>query len=254
VDSCYLPAQDVYDEGYKSYHISAPGHDRAGYFPFGVGTKSWDVVERIQEYSLLAKNLTDPADILKGVLGILNAFETGSLRLSHYGGISLLPPYWVNKKRYGGWTPSQSFFSGLCWNLRHPSTRNPNFPSWSWTGWMVTAMIWGHNEDTQKDMRIDDDIEVTVVTKPGRHLELRQDRAVATNNVKISAWISTMQTIDDELFEDYQNTERTTLAEIPLENGNYVQWSFQPTTSAKISPKARFLGYTWVTCQLVRQQ
>jgi hypothetical protein len=86
----------------------------SGYFPDGVGTKAWDLFERIQEYSHLSENLTEPADILRGILGILNAFEIGPIQVSHHAGVLLLP---ASEAVVGGckmWTPSQSFFSGLC--------------------------------------------------------------------------------------------------------------------------------------------
>ena len=50
-------------------------------FPKGVGRSPWEVVVRIESYSYLGLNVTEPLDILKGILGILNEFHRSTFKI-----------------------------------------------------------------------------------------------------------------------------------------------------------------------------
>ncbi|KIM98481.1 hypothetical protein OIDMADRAFT_73290, partial [Oidiodendron maius Zn] len=84
-ESLNLPLETLHRkdmQGFKSVFCS---EKRVGMFPKGVGTTAVEIVRRIEEYSKL--NLSDPSDILKGMLGIFHAFEASRLRIYHCGGI-----------------------------------------------------------------------------------------------------------------------------------------------------------------------
>jgi hypothetical protein len=102
--------------------------DGVGMFPRGVGTTSLDVVRRIEEYS--RRDLTNPSDVLKGMLGIFNAFERSPLDIYHCSGVPMLPSMLEKAgPMTEEWTPAMGFFTGLCWNLQERSARRPGFPS-----------------------------------------------------------------------------------------------------------------------------
>lgn len=143
-ESMDFPLLDLHTKNRQSFKKLFCGGEGIGYFPKGIGRSPWEVIERIEEYSLLSVNLRDQSDILEGILGILSAFERGTLNLRHHAGIPLLPP---SPKVVGisrdNWTSAMGFFSGLCWNLKTPSTKRDGFPSWSWTGWEEPVVEWG---------------------------------------------------------------------------------------------------------------
>jgi hypothetical protein len=119
-------------QGFKSIFCS---ENRVGIFPKGVGTTPIAITRRIEEYSKL--NLTNSSDILKGILGIFNAFQRSRLRIHHLAGIPILPsrPLKYLRKPVESWTQPMGFFLGLFWDLESRSERRVGFPSWSWTGW-----------------------------------------------------------------------------------------------------------------------
>lgn len=115
-----------------------------GVFPKGIGSREKDIVDRIGEYS--KKSLTNPSDILNGILGVMRSFEI-RYSVRQYFGVPILR----TSGRRQSFT-SKNFFLGLCWELRRPtppkrplrsdrdfawskSSRRCGFPSWSWTGW-----------------------------------------------------------------------------------------------------------------------
>jgi hypothetical protein len=117
-----------------------------GMFPKGVGNRPLEVVRRIEEYTNL--DLANPSDILKGILGVLNAFERKPINLHHHLEVPILPQSAKKAWPIGeNWTSAMGFFSGLFWNLDEHSARQPGFPSRSWTGWHGQVR-WGGLEDT----------------------------------------------------------------------------------------------------------
>ncbi|PMD29193.1 hypothetical protein L207DRAFT_593782 [Hyaloscypha variabilis F] len=115
-------------QGFKSIFCS---DNLMGIFPRGVGTTAIEIVQRIEEYS--GFNLTNRSDILRGMLGIFNAFQRSRLGIYHCLGIPILPSISQRDKPIEGWTPSMGFFFGLFWDLQERSERRNGFPSWSWT-------------------------------------------------------------------------------------------------------------------------
>jgi hypothetical protein len=123
-ESMDLPLVDLHTNSRQSFKRIFWRGSSIGFFPHGSGRSQWEMIERIQDYSIRSSNLTDPSDILKGILGILYAFSRGNLELRHYQGIPLLQPHSkVGRVLRDIWTPSMSFFSGLCWKLRKESSR-----------------------------------------------------------------------------------------------------------------------------------
>jgi hypothetical protein len=107
-----------------------------GAFPKGVGRTDLEIVYRIEEYTKRA--LTKSDDILKGMLGIFNAFErrkSSAREVKHYLGVPILAPMTESpssgklSKPVQGWTPAMGFVVGLCWNLWKRTERRSGFPS-----------------------------------------------------------------------------------------------------------------------------
>ncbi|KAN0099232.1 HET domain containing protein, partial [Hyaloscypha variabilis] len=132
-ESVHFPLQTMHRkdmQGFKSVFCSKR---LIGIFPRGAGATSIEIVQRIEHYSGL--KLTNPSDILRGMLGIFNAFRRSRLGIYHCLGIPILPSMTQRDKPIEGWTPSMGFFFGLFWDLQERSDRRNGFPSWSWTGW-----------------------------------------------------------------------------------------------------------------------
>jgi hypothetical protein len=195
-----FPLLDLHTKNHQGFKRIFCQGEGIGYFPQGAGRNSWEVVERIEEYSLLSLNLTEPSDILKGILGILNAFGRGTLKLRHHAGIPLLPlcPKVKGPPR-DTWTLSMSFFSGLCWGLMKPSTRRDGFPSWSWTGWEDAVVKWSYDKNHWDTIKVDNDIQVLVETTAGRPIDLEESYrlqnepesvGLLSNLIQITAWTS----------------------------------------------------------------
>jgi hypothetical protein len=178
--------------GFKSVFYSK----KVGTFPKGVGTTLIKIIRRIEEYSKL--NLPNPSDILKGMLGIFNAFQRSRLRIHHYAGIPILPS--ISDKDFGkpieGWTQSMGFFTGLFWRLKTetPSERRHGFPSWCWTGWHGPVECGGLYWPS---IKVDPCVEVNVKLIDGRTLTLETFQFLKThsslyaqlsNTIKITTW------------------------------------------------------------------
>ena len=76
-----FPLLDLHTKDQQNFKKSVCQGEGIRVSPRGVGRSPWEVIERIEEYSHLAVNLTSPTDNLKGILGILNAFERGSFNI-----------------------------------------------------------------------------------------------------------------------------------------------------------------------------
>jgi hypothetical protein len=131
-----------------------------GICPKGIGTTPIEIVQRIEEYSGL--NLKNPSDILRGMLGIFNAFQRSRLGIYHCLGIPILPSILQRDKPIEGWTPSMGFFFRLFWDLQERSERRNGFPSWSWTGWYGPVKWEGGYAVTWPVVKIDPDVHLSV--------------------------------------------------------------------------------------------
>ncbi|KFY64180.1 hypothetical protein V496_03416 [Pseudogymnoascus sp. VKM F-4515 (FW-2607)] len=224
------------------------GGEGIGYFPRGIGRGPWEVIERIEEYSLLSVNLTDPSDILEGILGILSAFERGTLKLRHHAGIPFLPPRpKVARLSRDNWTSSMGFSYGLCWDLEKPSTKRDGFPSWSWTGWEKPVVRWGLQNYEWDRIKVDNDIQVFVETRKGQLIDLEesyqqrnkpQPVESLSNIIQVTAWVSSLRILKkvpwrgDDVYE----------MKIKLDDGGYVYWRFKPTTCSQMLPERMAIG------------
>jgi hypothetical protein len=179
-----FPLRSMHTKSHQAFKVPYCDSNNIGQFARGVGRSPWEILSRIEEYS--TKFLTNPSDILNGMLGILRAFEQIH-GVRHIFGVPILPQpagikRQINRKEESSvWDSQIGFALGLCWDLedrstwlrRHPAPsdrrtlicwdlndqstwqrRNPGpsdrrvgFPSWSWTGWFGLAN-W---ESTDKD-------------------------------------------------------------------------------------------------------
>lgn len=242
-----FPLLDLHTKDRQSFKKVFCQGERIGIFPKGVGRSPWEVVERIEQYSRLSLNLKEPSDILKGILGILNAFERSTFRIHHYAGVPLLPscPKMVEFLS-DNWTSAMSFFSGLCWTLERPSSRRAGFPSWSWTGWNVPVK-WGYENYQWQYIRVDNNVQVGVELANRRILDwelFRQLQATPksalglTNFIHISAWTSSLRILRHRSWQDPDEYE----AKIKLEDGGYILWRFKSTTNIPFLPNQLATG------------
>jgi hypothetical protein len=181
-----------YMQGFKSVFCE----DKCvGIFPKGVGSTSIGIVRRIEEYS--RRNLGDPTDILKGMLGIFNAFERSRLGINHCSGIPILPSMPARGKPIEGWTPTMGFFNGMFWDLKERAERRPGFPSWSWTGWHGPVDWGGIDEMYWPSIRVDLSVQLSLELINGRVLKWEAFQELASkanlnsqlfNFIRIMAW------------------------------------------------------------------
>lgn len=247
-ESMDFPLLDLHTKNRQSFKKHFCGGEGIGYFPKGIGRSPWEVIERIEEYSLLSINLSHQSDILEGILGILSLFERGTFKLRHHVGIPLLPPSpKVPRISLDNWTLAMGFISGLCWNLKNPSTKRDGFPSWSWTGWKEPVVKWGHQKNEWDEIKVDNDIEVLVETRIGQLINLEdsyqlrkklQQAESLSNTIQITAWVSSLRILRKKSWQG----EDTYKVKIRLEDGGYVYWRFKPTTSAQILPEKTVIG------------
>ncbi|RFN44758.1 hypothetical protein FIE12Z_11024 [Fusarium flagelliforme] len=100
------------------------------------------------------RDLSLPSDTLNAILGIFNLLAQHKKRpIYHICGVPILrlPGHRGPKLYRRSRKPIESsdngnnddatavalcgFLDGLCWRLKEPACRRPEFPSWSWTGW-----------------------------------------------------------------------------------------------------------------------
>ncbi|KAH7094869.1 hypothetical protein FB567DRAFT_511256 [Paraphoma chrysanthemicola] len=134
---------------------------------FGADDDVEGLVRAIEQYSL--RDLTYDDDVLRGLQGILSAYE--SRGFSHYWGVPSLNLHLrasnnqnENEKR----NDIDSFVFGLCWRPKELCKRRLHFPTWSWTGWKgsVSYDWFYHKEQLMKST----DVEVSLEKKNGEHL------------------------------------------------------------------------------------
>ena len=224
---------------------------RIGIFSKGVGTTPIEIVQRIEEYSRL--ELTNPSDILKGMLGIFSAFQRSPLRIHHCAGIPILPsmPTKDFGKPIAGWTRSMGFFTGLFWTSEKQSERRNAFPSWSWTGWYGPGK-WGEHCWYWPSIKVDADVGVNVKLVDGRTLSLETFldsysslSTQLTNTIHITTW-----TIEIKVLEYNKGMDKdASVAKLNLENGGYLKWNFKHDSKVKLIPgqlcKGLIVGHSY---------
>jgi hypothetical protein len=218
-------------QGFKSIFCS---EKRVGIFPKGVGTTAIEIIRRIEEYSKL--NLSDPSDILKGMLGIFHAFQTSRLRIYQCGGIPLLPsmPEKSADKPIDGWTRAMGFFTGLFWDLESRSDRRPRFPSWSWTGWHGHVK-WGGGD--WPSIEVDPNVQVRVELVDGQlpaleDFETWSMHSGISNIIHITSWTIEVKILRYRRKGDKDEYE----ARLELEDGGHLDWRFKSTSKVEVSP------------------
>jgi len=103
-ESVHFPLQTMHKKDMQGFKRVFCSEKSIGMFPKGVGAMSVEIVQRIEEYTQL--NLTNPSDILRGMLGIFNAFQRSRLGIYHCLGIPILPSVAQRAESIEGWTSS----------------------------------------------------------------------------------------------------------------------------------------------------
>lgn len=252
-----FPLQDLHTKNSQCFQKRYCNGQNIGMFPRGVGTAPWEVVHRIEEYS--DRSLTNPSDILKGMLGIFRAFETKVNSAHHCWGVPMLsqPVGIENGLVFSQMSPAGGLLLGMCWDLKNPSTRRPGFPSWSWTGWfgpvrwggyhMGVSGIedWWKNSKAWRPFRVYLEIKLRLELCDGRMLDINtfqqsydnlNQQAELSNFIHISAWTTPIQILgyNRRVYGDSIECE----ARIDLEDGGYLRWRFHPTTNEDLRKKS----------------
>ncbi|KAH6699022.1 heterokaryon incompatibility protein-domain-containing protein [Leptodontidium sp. MPI-SDFR-AT-0119] len=210
-----------------------------GMFPKRVGTTSVEIVRRIEEYSML--DLTNPSDILKGMLGIFNAFRRGRLGIDHCSGVPILPPTRRRGQSIEGWTPTKGFFLGLFWDIKGRPERRNGFPSWSWTGWhghvkWEWTTVW-----TWSEMDVDAGVQLSVELIDGKVLKWEEFQGIdaksntrlpLSNIIRLAAW-----TIDILILKRVQEKDKDEYkGRLRLVDGGCLDWRFTSTSRIEFLP------------------
>ncbi|KAE9371965.1 HET-domain-containing protein [Stipitochalara longipes BDJ] len=242
-ESLHLPLETLHRkdmQGFKSVFCS---EKLVGIFPKGVGTTAIEIVRRIEEYS--KRSLTVPSDILKGMLGIFHAFETGRLAIYHCAGIPLLPSMLERSvgKPIEGWTLTMGFISGIFWDLETISDRRHGFPSWSWTGWQG-AVKW--NSLIWPSITVDAKIQVKVEIADGQlaglenfHIwSMHSEISNIVHTLHITAWTIDIKILGHSQKWDYWTGKRVKNqyeARLELEDGGHLEWLFELSSKVEVS-------------------
>jgi hypothetical protein len=238
-ESVHFPLQTMHRkdmQGFKSVFCSKR---LIGIFPRGAGATSIEIVQRIEHYSGL--KLTNPSDILRGMLGIFNAFRRSRLGIYHCLGIPILPSMTQRDKPIEGWTPSMGFFFGLFWDLQERSDRRNGFPSWSWTGWYgAVTWDWAHTLKW-KEVKIDPGVQLNVELIDGQILkwekfqEINSKRNMVShlsNIIYLEAWTIEVHILKREKQKDKDEYK----AMLKLEDGGHLDWKFNSTSKIEFLP------------------
>ncbi|KAH6664202.1 heterokaryon incompatibility protein-domain-containing protein [Halenospora varia] len=238
-ESVHFPLQTMHRkdmQGFKSVFCS---EKLVGIFPKGVGTTSIEIVRRIEEYSEL--NLTNPSDILWGMLGIFNAFQRSRLGIHHCLGIPILPSMAQRAKPIEGWTPSMGFFFGLFWDLQERSERRNGFPSWSWTGWYGPVNWKWADTMTWPEVTIDPGVRLSVELIDGQILKWEAFQEINTkhnmlsrlsNIIYLAAWTVDIPIVKREKQKDKDEYK----AILKLDDGGLLDWQFESTSTIEFLP------------------
>jgi hypothetical protein len=247
-----FPLQDLHTKNCQRFKASYCDGNKIGLFPKGVGSRAVEVIERIQEYS--QKSLSNQWDILNGILGILNAFQTSVHRIRHIWGVpiitetSKLPqPASAASDSYQ-FIQATDFLYGLWWQVESPATRRPDFPSWSWTGWFG-PVHWDRLID-RKNFRVDPSVTLKVELRDGRILDWENfqksynklnQQSVLSTYIHISAWTSPIRVLDYERGAheiSCGNKYPKYIGRIHLDNGGYLELIFNSTADKPLPSRS----------------
>ena len=256
-----FPLRSMHTKSLQVFKKPFCNGNNIGQFPRGVGSSPWEVLRRIEEYSW--KSLTNPSDILNGILGILRAYEHSVHEVCHVFGVPILPqPVGMKKRqmdRKGGsflWNSQMGFALGLCWDLKDrnleenpaPSCRRQGFPSWSWTGWFG-IIDWEHTgkETVYTDVGFQVKFELCdgqVTEFPTFHASYNtlSDSTAMPQYIIISAWTTSVQFLKYEQRNRDDAKSTFCQARVELEDGGHLLWDFPATTKEKLSPDKEYLG------------
>jgi hypothetical protein len=239
---CYevwdLPLREMHSEDGQglqprystSYDTHEDKQSELRIFPPGVGLHPKEVYQRIHTYS--EKSFSHTSDMLNAFLGILAAFEAGSLGVRNCFGIPIFPTPNVSKETTATEKiyPIASFLRALGWTLSEYGKRQQNLPSWSWTGWVGSAITdqlierekW--HLPTQKPqvkigLELSDGTVLSWDLFQAQYAEVNMPSKLS-GYLYVSAWtIPLRMRKRDGLLQD---------CEFDMHDGCYIVWSFSP--------------------------
>jgi len=243
-----LPLKNLHTQDGHRFKAEFCGKFNIGMFPRGIGTSTWEIVQRIEEYT--KRQLTNPSDILKGISGILHVFKDSKTRVLHCGGLPMIPAAQHSKRRMKSelerqprWSPFVGFCGGLCWMTISPSVRRKDFPSWSWTGWRG-EIRWGIGEifwPLEPNM----DLQLSVQLKSGRVVDLEtfcnsydEMSMEVSDKLHVASWTFALKirggrkSLSDFKYE----------ATVELEDKGPSVWTFMPTGTTSLLPDTECVG------------
>jgi hypothetical protein len=147
-------AQSIHYEG-EDDDLKNFDHLYYSMMEMGVGRKSFEIGRCIYGYT--SRQLSFESDLLNGIMGVLCALEDLDNPIYHFWGVPMYPVLY--KANDGHLLPvstsrEDQFIAGLQWLYVQPAKRCPDFPSWSWTGWIGTPCSYGtrhwRTEDVSK--------------------------------------------------------------------------------------------------------
>jgi hypothetical protein len=151
-ETVLLPLDDAHQK--HSHNMGLECNPMRIFPPNGPGRFPADIIKEITEYTF--RSLAWSSDNLNALLGIFNSMNTVrsdnqktwsaesknkiikpvKVPVYHLWGI----PYLTKAELQHGDTLDY-LCSMLCWRCFSPSTRSPELPSWSWTGWKLPSKV-----------------------------------------------------------------------------------------------------------------
>lgn len=119
---------------------------------------SWNELKEKQLPNYTRRKLTEASDSIKAVLGLFRTLETSAIRNLHGIPIRRVPPL----------AASGRLEFCLAWHHDVVAKRYPEFPSWSWPGWVGGIRI------SEPDVRISYVRQIALVEKDGSTVPLKQ--------------------------------------------------------------------------------
>lgn len=254
-ESLKFPLEHMHRKDKQGFKKSFYNSALVGAFPKGIGMTKFEIVRRIEEYT---KRTISNSDILKGLLGIFNAYERSDMEVKHYLGIPILPPMTRAPNRgdiskpVQVWTPAMGFLVGLCWDLKKPTERRSGFPSWSWTGWQSTVSwgSWGTGSLSYwPAITVDPNVKLAVECSDGQILSwegFQKSKSEATvqpqisSIIRITAWAIQFAIVSGKRKRLRDKYEYTTW--LALEDGGILEWQFESTSNTFFEPCQRCIG------------
>jgi hypothetical protein len=237
-----FPLQNLHTQNGHHFKASFCNGCDIGMFPKQIGASSWEVVQRIEEYT--RRQLTNSSDILNGISGILRAFENSKQRVLNCAGVPIIPQAPRRRRKfsdkYPEWSPLVRFCFGLCWDLKSMSPRRAEFPSWSWTGW-ENEVQWYFKEFEWSTLEMNKDFRASVRLQDGEVVELDtfhnsydEISNKISNTLHIAGWATPVQ-IRGAISLSNQSWEYEAIMEHDQEGP--IVWRFQPTGLASLTGK-----------------